>query len=133
MKDKKAIIRIIEATLAVLIILGVILAVAINQRQATTQERDLSRAILPILDEIAKNTTLRNAVLSNDNTTIINFVSNKINQNYFAFELKICNPAEICALDKYLETSIYAGERIISSNLTEYAPKKVKLFVWIKE
>jgi len=47
------------------------------------------------------------------------------------FTARICNIDDICGLDSYRK-EVYAKERIISSTLKEYSPKKIRLFVWEK-
>lgn len=127
MVNKKGIIKIIEATLSILIIIGVLLAISVNRERI--DNRDLTERIPPILDEISKNLTLRNAVLSGNQQEINNFISAQIPETTLNFSLKICDPESVCSLDEY-HPDIYAGERIISTNLTYLAPKRIKLFIW---
>ena len=35
-------------------------------------------------------------------------------------------------MDDYVEKEVYADEILISSNLSDFKPKKLKLFVWEK-
>ena len=130
MVNKRGIIRILEAVVAIVIILGVLVIVSISR--APVKEIDLTSAIYPVLEEISKNATLRNYVLLENKTALHKFVSTKF-ESPLIFNLSICNPSVVCPLDSYPEktTSVYAAERVISSNLTSYNPKKVKIFVWI--
>ncbi len=142
MVNKKAWIRIVEASIAIMIILAVILTV--SQTKKRTAENDLSNVITPILDEIAKNVTFREAVINDNNASysaeemLIEFLRNKIKNPGIGYGLKICAYMEACGLEAYpadARGSIYAEERVISSTLTSQGcgPRKVVIFLWLKE
>lgn len=148
-KNKRGWIRIVEATIAIVLILGTI--IIINQSKKINSESDLTEKIPPILDEISKNISLRDKIVryyvsqpvtveeENFNKGVINelsiSVSNLIDGTLIGHDLRICLPQEICSLEEYPSTArgdVYAGERIISSTLDLYSPKKIKLFLWAK-
>ena len=61
MVNKKAWIRIVEASIGILIIFTVIFSV--SQLAKKTGGGDLAEVIAPLLEEIAKNTTIRESVI----------------------------------------------------------------------
>jgi len=144
MNNKRGIIRILEATIAIMIILGVIVVV-ISSRQRPS-EPDLSDTITPLLDEIAQNSTLRNDIVqkydftdTRNNAGVIlelnAFLKTRITNPTLNFSVSICNPALVCGLASYpkdVSGDVYAESRTLSSTLNEYEPKTVKIFLWRK-
>jgi len=134
-KNKKGWLRIVEAALAILIIFGVLLTV-VGTRQIILNGQDLSALIPPLLEEISKNVTLREKIISNDSSAIIDinfYLKERIKQPYLNYAVKICIPTEVCSLESYPTNArgdVFAAERIISSTLTQYNPKKIKIFLW---
>lgn len=127
--------RIVEAAVSILIIFGALLI--IFNTQIEISEKNLSDTLPSILDEISKNLTLREKIVSGNDTGIINeinlILSKRIKQPYLNYTVKICEPNEICSLEAYPENAqgdIFAAERIVSSTLTQYNPKKLKIFLW---
>lgn len=145
MVNKKGWIRIVEASIAVVIILSVLFVVYNNQRQSI----NLVDEIAPLLDEIAQNVSFREKIINYDTTKDENygsnkilldelnsFLSNRLNLNYINFTVKVCDPESVCGLEKYPEDAsddLFVDERIISSTLSEYNPKKIKVFLWVSE
>ncbi len=128
-------IRIIEATIAVLIVIGFVLTYTAKQEKA---ENDLTSVITPILQEIADNNTMRNSILSTTPNIlqIGDFIKARVSSN-LNYRVKICDVDNICALDSYPSDAsgdIFAVERIISATPDQptFAPKKVKIFMWMK-
>jgi hypothetical protein len=87
-----------------------------------------------ILENIANDPIKRQAVLENNTEEIINFVNESIPSAvkvYFDFDTKICDLDKVCALGYYPgKLEVYTSERVISSTLTSYNPKLVKIFMW---
>jgi hypothetical protein len=95
-----------------------------------------------MLEEIAKNTTLREQIIASDDkaseTILREFVSKRITNNDWGYNVRVCGYKDLCALDKYPEDAkgdIYSGSRIISSalNAEQLQPKKVEIFLWFKK
>ena len=139
--NKRGIIKIIEASAAMIIIFIVILTITTSRK--ITSETDLSERITPLLEEIAKNNTIRDEIVSYDdsagesrnvdaNVSIRAFLNAKVDKN-LQYDFKICDVDEVCGLDEYpkdITGNIYAGSRIISSSLDNSNPKKLSLFLW---
>ena len=146
MIDKRGILRIIEAVVAIIIIVAAL--VMINRRERVAQD-DLSKIVPALLAELAQDPALREKVLSYDtsnslnqnNAQIItdlrdNFFTPRIKNKAFAYEISICDYNAVCPLVQtpYPKGDIYSAERVISATLTNptFAPKKVKIFLWRK-
>ena len=138
MRNKKGIVRIIEAIIAILIIAGVVLTLAVNRRVGG--EKDLSETLPPLLEEIAKNAELREEIIvweTGAETELTVFLAERIKNPNLNYTIKICEPDKVCALERYPEDAkgdIFAAERIISAAAAlrreEFSPKKIKLFLW---
>ena len=134
MVNKKGILRIVEAGIAVLIVLSVLLVVTTSQRGERATE-DLSGVLPGLLDEVAKNSTLRNIIVSQPpgdaTAAVISNIEDKISPA-FEYSVRICSPEKVCGLSEYPGTDVFAAERIISSSLQTFDPKKLKIFLWRK-
>ena len=137
MVNKKGILRILEASMAILIIFAVLLSFAATNN--VKNERDLSQMINPLLEELAKNSTIRDQIISNSdiaNETILKFLASRIKESNIGYDLRICELDEVCGMKSYpsgIIGNVYAGSRTISSNLIVGSqPKRVNLFLWIK-
>jgi hypothetical protein len=133
MVNKGGWLRIVEASVAIMVIFGVLIVV--NSAQRFTEQQDLTRLIVPMLDEIARNVSLRENVVSggsNNVQELRDFVGERLMQSNIRYEVAICESTEICSLSEYPADAreIYAAERIISSTLNTFDPKKVKIFLW---
>lgn len=132
MKNKKAWIRIAEASIAVLIIMTSV--IIITSRQPTTDISDeIYEKQSKILDIIVNNDTLRQEILNQDLTNTNQQIS-KLTPNNWDFEIKICDLDRVCPNPQPIyDRNVYTTERIVSSTLTTYNPKKIRFFVWMKD
>jgi hypothetical protein len=145
MVNTKGIIRIIEASAAILIIFIVILTFSMT-RKASTAETDLSGKITPLLEEIAKNNSMREIIVAtdiNDETSknvtigmILDFVNLRIDSN-IGRDANVCDVGAVCGMrggyPRDISGNIYAGSRIISSSLSNAALKRISIFLWFKK
>ena len=139
MNNKKAWLRIAEAFIAILIVASVLIAIVLKvPRESKTENiHEIQRHILT---QISLNETLRGEILLDSDTT--NNAENKLNESinsikpvYLDFEIRICGVDEVCGILNYAgkeNKEIYADEILISANLNNFAPKKLKFFVWRK-
>ncbi|MCR4284770.1 MAG: hypothetical protein NUV97_01845 [archaeon] len=140
-RNKRGWMRILEATIAVLIVSGVLLVAHSKYvdrgLDAGTYAFNIQKKIL---NDISSRTDLRTYVLSSDTTIpteLSDFVSQQIPSS-FSHSLKVCDleiPPTPCKLNDTefiatLNSDIFVEEVIISSNITDYNPKKVRLFLW---
>jgi acyl-CoA synthetase (AMP-forming)/AMP-acid ligase II len=131
--NKKAWLRILEAFLAILIIMGAVLVIISTREESRA---DLTETVYErqrqVLDVISKNESLREKVISEEYDGLNNFIVRTIPSNW-NFTIKICNINDICNADSLpYDRSVYVTETLVSSNLTVYSPKKIRLFVWLK-
>ena len=129
MKNKKAWLRIVEASIAVLIVAS-ILMIMISKTPRKDRSEEMHKMQRFILEQISLNETLRGEILQNDRINTEFFVKNTI-PVYYNFTVRICEIEEICGMPFYIEKEIYTDEILISTNLTYYQPKKLKFFVWV--
>ena len=134
--DKRGFLRILEAILAVLIILGALLFVVMknNAQDAENSGDSLCKEAEGILEEISKNNSLRESVLDRDDLAIHNFLRIRINNPLIDYRVKICNPDELCSLSEggLDKIDVCASERLITTtpSRTEFQPKKLKVFLF---
>ncbi len=139
MKNKRGWIRILEATIAVMIVAGVLLVVY-SKHDLTTQSADdyVFNLQRKTLNDISSNDNFRTMVLSGtqgDFDSINSFVNDSIPQPPFNYSLRICDLGTPCKMDSdvfqdTLGFDIYTEDVIIASNVATYNPQKVRLFVW---
>lgn len=130
-KNKKAWIRIVEAFVAVMMVMTVMLIIiqmkSIDEQEET--EKELSGLQTNILKQVSMDDNLRSQVL-NRNTSGVEELVSRIIPSRYNYTVRICNLGRICEKGFYLEQEVFTEESVISANLTEYSPKVVKLFWW---
>jgi len=130
--NKNAWIKIMEAVFAVLIILGITLTIVSKTNQQLNINEIVYEKQEKILNVILENQTLRNKVLLGDSSTIDSFIEKAIPPTWnFSTEILDINTEYHSPLSSNGK-DVYVKEIIISSNLTEYNPKKLMFFVWMK-
>jgi hypothetical protein len=141
-KNKKGWIRIAEAFIAVLLVIGIAIIVV----GGGIQREDISEKVydieISILREIQLNNTLRSEILLtgeiikwDDFYAQVPKTKNKIQNkmvNWLECEGKICLPENPCLLGGESEKSIYAQSVLITSTLDIFNPRQLKLFCWEK-
>jgi len=131
--NNKGFLKIVEATIALVIIIGVLFFTYSGRIQSS--EPDLSERARSILGELSKNPALRNEILGeNSGAPVDDFILNKIPENYLEYELRICEIKSACGRTTLSSGEVFAGERLFSSSISvaEFEPKKVRLFIWRK-
>jgi hypothetical protein len=130
--NKRGWLRIVEAFLAILIVLGAVI-VFMSSRQSS--DTDISETVYErqrqILDVISKNDSLRIKVLSENEEDIKTAIGRMVPASW-DFNIKICGMTEVCSTTVPYDRSVYVSESVVSSNLTIYEPKKIRFFAWMK-
>lgn len=141
-KHKKGWIRIIEAFVALLIIMGALLV--INERGYIFGE-SISKKVYEeetaILRDIQSDPVLRENIIDatplpvewiNFTGNLENLKNNIINKtpDYLNCSAKICSLADSCLLSNIIEENIYVKSVIITTDLEVYDPRKLVLFCW---
>lgn len=129
MVNRKGFIKIVEATIAIMIIMTVFLITF--SKNKNVNEIDYSEEARTILDEIANNFTFRtdliqSRVVTNDLT---NFLDKRVKQP-LNYEIRTCDVSSACGQSTY-QGVVYSAERIISSDIKTLNPIKVRLFLWV--
>jgi hypothetical protein len=136
MRNKRGWLRIFEAVIGILIVAGVLLVIYSGR----IDEGDYSNYVYEmqkrVLNDIAMNESLRSDSLNYNGdwapTSVRNFVEVSIPSN-FGFNVSVCDiDAASCSVGYDTSSDVYVEERVISSNLYTYQPKKIRLFVWGK-
>ncbi len=133
MVNKKGWVRIVEASIGVVLVLGTL--IFLNSRQEAPEEKDLSIKLNALLDELAQNTTIRGLVGSNENAAeeqIRAYLSDRFHNSALKYDFNICELGEDCLIERETENNIYSAERIFALNSDNLNAKKVKLYIWRK-
>ncbi len=141
MVNNKGWLKIIEASIAILIVVGAIMIISRGTQIERTSKGN--EKVMEILDEMAKNISIRKSVLSYNtnmdetyvnNANILNrlndFVRNKLG-NGSNFKIKICDIGTICEINSLTNVETETFERAISAELdsNSFSPKNIKLFL----
>lgn len=131
-KNKRAWLRIFEAFLAIIIIAITAFFIYGYLRPDDLGGEEIYRLETTILSEVAENFNFRGIIVGYDADTDLTpievFVARRVPSEW-GFEIKVCEVNLVCGMGEYKE-EVYATERIVSSNLTDYSPKKLKIFIW---
>jgi len=132
LEEKGGWLRILEAFIAIMLIISALIILYSRAIEKPKKAEDIYKLQRIILDEIADSPELREAVLNNNTEKIISFVGNRTLMS-FNFTIRVCELNDICRLQYYIGKEgkdIYSTERLISSTLEKYEPKKLKIFMW---
>jgi len=140
-KNKKAWLRIVEATISIMLILGV--AILFYQTKQSSSEDNIQDKLPVFLDEIAKNDSLRNKTINEGDTSIVQssmktFLASKMNRINLNYTVVVCDIDDSCSPSPPINTKsdIFSAERIISTTIEKdnfnilATPKKVKIYAW---
>ena len=131
-KNKRAWLRIIEAFLAVLIILSAVLIVMSKNKPVNLESsEDVYNKQRQILDIIVNDNFIREDIMNNNVQKVNDSISGMIPQSW-GFATKICEINDICNAETPNDRDVYSSEAIIASTLNIYDPKKLRFFVWRK-
>ena len=127
-KNKKAWLRIVEAFIAVLIVAGVLLftITKVPEQDKSSEIHSMQRSVLR---QVSTNNSLRGEIINEDKTNTESFIREQI-PGKWSLNIQICDIENICKMEDYMEKEVYVDEILISSNLSEFKPKKLKLFMW---
>ena len=132
MKNKKAWLRIVEAVLAILIILSTLLVITSKQTTQEDLSDEISEIQTTILDIVSKNTTLREYVINENPAALKKEIDLRL-PNSFNSAIKICQVDNICTSTEIpTDKSVHTKEILITTTLETYQPKKLRFFVWIE-
>lgn len=139
-KNRKGWIRLVEAFVAILLILGVAMIALDKEYVAKT---DITPKVYltetAILREIQMNESFRNYVVGtaesvefgNFPSDLSGFITKRI-PDYLNCTSKICGIQESCAMNLG-EKNIYVQSVMIAANAEKYNPRQIKIFCWTAE
>ncbi len=131
--NKKAWMKVVEVFLSILLLIGVLSVLLINQGvQEKSKSEEIYKQESWALKEIQLNNSLRADVLNGEVTSNLNDTINKTMPDYLNCTIKICNLYNECNLDQEIKKEIYVKSILIFANNTNYNPKELKLFCWEK-
>jgi len=137
--------RILEATIAVLIVSGVLMTIYSRQMEKEGGPTDYFYALQKqILMDISSSSDLRLMVLNGEEDRLRYFVDRKV-PLAFSYFFRVCDFGDLwdfCKIDNVSivaaiqDKEVFVEEVIVSADLGDggddviYAPKKVRLFIW---
>ena len=147
LKNRKAWLRIIEVTISIVLIFGsVLIFYQINNQKSS---ENIGTLLPGLADQIAKNITLREEIMSLDinnnanamslQSQINEFLAEQAQRNDISFASAVCTLNDVCPapfLANGTNKEIFGYQRIISSSLSSTnndfnsGGRKIKLFVW---
>jgi len=138
-KQKKGWIRIVEAFMAIVLLLGFVFVILIQVNPFSKGTSLLKTNNIKILKVIETNFSLRNLVLASSppiNSNETNFPS-ELNESLIKNTLSgetcflyICSVESECNLNEDIQKEVYSSEILIFSNETLYSPRKLKVFCY---
>ncbi|MEK6898509.1 MAG: hypothetical protein AABW79_00235 [Nanoarchaeota archaeon] len=127
--------KIVEASISIIIVISALFLLYNNNNPAATTGVDLIAR--QILDEVARNESLRLEILTNTSNAQANLnsmIDNLIKSGEFSFEARICEIDDSCGKSAYFAGEVFAAERIIAATVidspTLVESKKIRLFMW---
>jgi len=144
MRNKKGWLKLVEAGLAIVLLGSVLLVVYINNSVGDVDRSFLLDSEDAILEEIARNETLRLSILScvegelNSTTSEVYNFTNDTLEDAYSFKISCCPIVGDCGVmgsfdpTGGIQRDVFVRERIISSNSTHYSPKRVTIYSYVK-
>ena len=131
--NKKGIVRIIEAAIAVLLVLGFLIFIQGKTIPKLQYSTTLYKIQHQVLIEVESNQDLRTAILTDDISSVNDYIKYRLNPYPMNFSARICSIEDTCrCLSCPRNTDLYADSIIVSTNLTNYDIKKLSLVMWFQ-
>lgn len=136
-KNKKGWIKVIEAFMAIMMLLTIVFIIINSNTLRSADKSHIEDRSAEILRFVQLNDSLRSDVLS-----YTNFSSDSIEPDFpvdvaryanysvsgvFCY-FRICNITDACDGTRNFDDEVYAKDILITSDLTEYNPRKLKIF-----
>lgn len=130
--NKKGYIRVLEAGIAIIILLGFIFFFSMpTYVHRTDLDKEIYKSIDSVFDEMGRKSVLREAIFGSDITTLNDFIEEKLKTKALAGVVVVCDIDQPCVpLEGSVKSGkdIYVRERIIARSSTEI--KKVAIHAW---
>ncbi|MEM4605788.1 MAG: hypothetical protein QW103_02000 [Candidatus Pacearchaeota archaeon] len=136
-KNKKGWLRIFEAFLAVILVLGAVLVLNTIKKEDDKEKISdfyINEIKKEITKEILTNEEIRRMVISREENGIKNKLKNLVGEKY-EINVRVCNLTEkYCFYNQnYPQKDVFVEDVIISGNITLYQPLRVRVFLWKKD
>jgi hypothetical protein len=129
---KKGWLRIVEAFIAIMLIMAVMLIIIQKQKVGNENLEELKIKERNILNLVARDEILRNEILSWSAQGTNEKVKPLVPRGY-NYSINLCKYDSICSLNFTVPSSVISDETLIVANLTQYDPNeavKLKIFFW---
>ena len=132
-RERKGLLRIIEAVIAILIITSAFLVIL--SRQQSFSEDDIYDRQREILNLIIKNDSLREKAFNEDIVGVEDFIL-QVAPSSWEFSVNVCQIGDVCPNTQSSnidpETDVFAAEAIVTSPITSgsFGTKRLVFFVW---
>jgi len=131
--NKKGMLRIIEAAIAIFMLMAFLALLVTGQIQKPDLRDSAYRIEHQILKEISNNYSLREDVFKKELSEINKTVEKRLSAFAFDFKTALCDPFESCLCPNCpVDREIYGDDILISTNLSNYEPKKLAIFLWLR-
>jgi len=137
-KNKKGWIKVVEAFMAIVFLIGVIYMVIGSGKFKEETSGLYEEKEYEVLLKIQTNETLRQEIVSQTDFTIdsndtgfSDMIKDFLDLNKIpgaTCYTKICGSMEDCVIDRNLEGNVFTSEILITNSITTYSPRKVKMF-----
>ena len=117
-KSKKGWLRIVEAVIAALLVMSVLLVLVSKQYSMVNEKEKVEDLERSILDQVIEDPNIRTEVLSGDLVTVEAMIQSSLPSGY-SFVVKSCKLGEICSLGLYVEEEVYVQLNKILENFGE--------------
>lgn len=133
MRNKKAWLKILEAFLGILLVMGAILVIYSDTQTEKSYDAEINQKQKEIMNIIVNNENYRTLILNDDEVTLNNDVQ-KIMPSNWEYIIKICLIDEICGAGTPTDTEVYTTQAIVTSTtvIAPGDPRKIRFFVWLK-
>ena len=129
-KNKKGYMKTLEAVIAVIILISFLLALLPREEAKPETPQDIQLLQDTVFTTIQNDNYYRACVLSNNLNCITSFINSTFPYT-LEFDAKICDLTS-CPEPDLPDKSVYVSDLIISSNLTEFDTRLLRLFIWRK-
>jgi hypothetical protein len=130
--SKRSWMRIVEAFIAVILIMTIMVIVIQRQNIGNNSLEEIQIKQKNILNLVSRDEVLRGELLSWKAELTNEKIKYLVPQGY-NYSIELCKYDSICSLNFTVKTDVFSDETLIVANLTHYMPDeavKLKLFFW---
>jgi len=137
LENKKGWLKIVEAFVAIMLILATLLILLGRQESDSGLEREITLLQTNLLSSISKDDNLREEILSSASLIKTNEYISKNIPSWLDYKIQVCEIDNVCALTG-VDSKVLAEKQIYSQNILILATsqnadsKQLKLFFWRK-